>query len=306
MAGAVVVALLFAQTFPVEVEAEGAPSCPRSERVTALLAGRAGGAVEAGASPWRLRYRLERPAGALELELVDPSGWVAARRQMQVPPSECEAGAVAMVAVVERFFRGVAWTSGAALPTTSAVASARADPDRRIELGLGVEAAFWLADAARARVAVGAHITALALPARLGLHLVLPAGERVETLGGTAAASETVWPLRISAALGGRRGPLSAWLGPGGLVTLGFGRSVGLPSLDAGTRLTLALGGRRLSSCPSVAGSWGSIWPRTATSRERRSTSMGQTARASGCWSRRPGRDWPDLASPVRSDHEKR
>jgi hypothetical protein len=66
VAGAVVLALLIAQTVPVEVEAEGAPSCPRSERVTALLAGRtAGAAADTGATPWRLRYRLEQPAAAL-------------------------------------------------------------------------------------------------------------------------------------------------------------------------------------------------------------------------------------------------
>ena len=188
MVGAVVVALLLAQTVPVEVEAEGAPSCPRPERVTALLAGRPGGAgVDAETRPWRLRYRQERSAGAVEMELVDPAGQVAARRQMQVAPSECEAGAVAMVAVVERFFRGVAWTSGAALPavvTAAPPAPAAAASGRRLEVGLGVNGALWLADAVRPRVAVGAHIvTPTTVPARLGVQILLPPGSRVERLG---------------------------------------------------------------------------------------------------------------------------
>jgi hypothetical protein len=245
--GAVVVALLLAQTVPVEVEGEGAPSCPRPERVTALLAGRPGGAgVDAESAMWRLRYRQERSAGAVQMELIDPTGQVAARRQMQMAPSECEAGAVAMVAVVERFFRGVAWTSGAALPAVvTAAPPAPAGPasGRRLEVGLGVNGALWLADAVRPRVAIGVHIvTPTTVPARLGVQILLPPGSRVERLGGAATVSETVWPLRISAALASRTGPFTVWLGPDALFALGFGRSAGLPSLDSGTRLTAALG----------------------------------------------------------------
>jgi hypothetical protein len=254
MVGAVVIALLFAQTAPVQVDAEGAPSCPRSARVTELLADQAGVAAVAGAPPWRLRYRTKQPAGALEMELVDPSGQVAARRQMQVSASECEAAAVAMVAVVERYFRGVAWTSGAPLPSATAVVPAATDPVPRAELAVGVVAALWLADAARPRVAIGAHVTTPILPVRIGAQLVLPPGRRLERLGGAATASETVWPLRISAAFGGRRGPLSAWLGPDALLALGFGRGSGLPLLDSGTRLTLALGGAAAVQVP--VGSW--------------------------------------------------
>ena len=255
MVGAVVVALLLAQTVPVEVEPEGAPSCPRPERVSALLAGRADpAAVETGSQSWRLRYRQEPSAGALELELVDPSGRVAARRQMQVPPSECEAGAVAMVAVVDRFFRGVAWTSGAALPAATEAAPVPPVTARRLEIGLGVNAALWLADAVRPRVAIGAHLAVPTVPARIGVQLLLPPGARVERLGGAATASETVWPLRVSAALAGQSGPFTAWLGPDALFLLGFGRSAGLPSLDSGTRLTLALGGAAALQVP--VGRW--------------------------------------------------
>jgi hypothetical protein len=253
--GAVVVALLVAQTVPVEVEAVAALWCPRPERVTALLADRAGpAAVAPGATPWRLRYRQEQSAGALELELVDPSGRVAARRQMQVSPSECEAGAVAMVAVVERFFRGVAWTSGAPLPMASAAPPARRSPDQRMELAVGVNGALWLADAVRPRVVLGAHLTAATVPARLGVQLVLPPGPRVERLGGSATVSETVWPLRLSAALAARAGPLTVWLGPDLLFALGFGRSAGLPSLDSGTRLTVAAGAAAALQVPM--GNW--------------------------------------------------
>jgi hypothetical protein len=244
--GAVVVALLLAQTVPVELEVEGAPSCPRPERVSALLADRpAGAGVEADPRAWRLRYRQERSAGAVQMELVDPTGQVAARRQMQVAPSECEAGAVAMVAVVERFFRGVAWTSGAPLPAATAAlpAPAAAASRHRPEIGLGVNGALWLADAVRPRVAIGVHIvTPTSVPARLGVQVLLPPGSRVESLGGAATVSETVWPLRISAALARRSGPVRVWLGPDALIALGFGRSAGLPSLDSGTRLTVALG----------------------------------------------------------------
>jgi hypothetical protein len=241
--GAVVVALLLAQTVPVEVEPQGAPSCPRPDRVSALLADRAGAAaIETGAAPWRLRYRLQPSAGALELELVDPSGRVAARRQMQVASSECEAGAVAMVAVVERYFRGVTWTSGAALPAPIVSAPALPVPESRLQVGLGVNAALWLADAVRPRAVVGAHLAAPSIGARFGVQVLLPAGERVERLGGGAAVSESIWPLRISAALAGRSGPFTASLGPDALFTLGFGRSSGLPSLDSGTRLTVAFG----------------------------------------------------------------
>lgn len=245
MVGAFVVALLLGQVVPVEVEAEGAPSCPRPERVMALLAARAGdAAVATAAGAWRLRYRLERPAGAVEMELVDPAGQVAVRRQMQIALSECEAGAVAMVAVVERFFRGVAWTSGAALPTVTAAPPAPPVADRRLEVGLGVNAALWLADAIRPRVAVGAHIVApTTVPVRLGVQVLLPPGSRVERVGGAANVSETVWPLRVSGAVAGRRGRFTYWLGPDALFALGFGRSAGLPSLDSGTRLTVALGG---------------------------------------------------------------
>jgi hypothetical protein len=241
--GAVVFALLLAQTVPVRVEAEGTPACPRPERVTALLVDRAGGAgAEDGSSPWRLRYRLEQ--SAVELELVDPAGRVAVQRHMQVPPSECEAGAVAMVAVVDRYFRGLAWTSGAALPTVTAPsAPSVAGQGPRLEIALGVNAALWLADAVRPRVAVGAHVIAATIPLRLGLQLLIPPGSRRESLGGAATVSETVWPLRISAAMAGRRGPFTLWLGPDALFALGFGRSAGLPSLDSGTRITLALGG---------------------------------------------------------------
>jgi hypothetical protein len=252
--GALVVGLLFAQAVPVEVYAEGSPSCPRSDRVAALLADRgAAAAVEAAPTPWRLRYRTQPAGGALEMELVDPSGRVAARRQMQVRPSECEAGAVAMVAVVDRFFRGVAWTSGAALPTVAASPPAPPSPSR-LELALGVSAALWLADSVRPRVAIALHITPSTLPARFGAHFVLPPGERIERLGGAATASETIWPLRLSAALGGRAGPGSLWIGPDALFTMGFGRGAGLPSLDSGTRITLALGGAATLQVP--VGSW--------------------------------------------------
>ncbi len=251
--GALVAVLLLAQTAPVEVEAEGSPSCPQSDRVTALLADRAA-AAGAGATPWRLRYRTGPSAASLEMELVDPKGRVASRRRMQVPPTECEAGAVAMVAVVDRFFRSVAWTSGAPLPTVSAAPPDAVSLRPPIEIGLGVEAALWLADAVRPRVAVGVHVTAPALPVRLGAQLVLPPGERIERLGGPATASETLWPLRLSAALGGRSGALSAWLGPDALFTLGFGRGAGLPSLDSGTRLTVGLGAAAALQVP--VGSW--------------------------------------------------
>ena len=66
--------------------------------------------------------------------------------------------------------------------------------------------------------------------------------------------SETIWPLRVSAAYGARLGATTLQLGPDALLALGLGGATGMTSLDAGSRLVLALGGAAALHLP--LGGW--------------------------------------------------
>jgi hypothetical protein len=241
----VVVGLALIHAASREVRVEPGSSCPRPQRVEALLAGK----VHPPRGPWRVRYRLDE--AVLELELVDPAGEVRATRRMRVPPSECEAAAVAVAAVVERFFRDVGWTAGTPLPAVATEAA----PPRRLDGGVTAGASLWVADAVRPQAAVGAQVGLG--PNRLGLGVLLPGGTRTLDLAAGATVSERVWPLRVSLARLVRGGRLAGEIGPDALFVVGDGRSEGITSTASGMRLVFSLGAAAAVQVPLGAPGWG-------------------------------------------------
>ncbi len=233
----------------VQIEAVGAPSCPAAHEIEPIIARRLITNAGAAGPIWRLRYQVDE-GGQLDFALIDAVGSERLKRRIQISPGDCEAAAVALVAVVERHFRAVGWTSGTPLPppapapipvAPSPTASASALASSATYL-FGLAAGVWLADATRAVGTISAAVDPTGTPLRLGLAILMPPHVRSESLGGGATASERLWPFRLSA---GYRREVASWsltVGPDALLVLGAAAAESITTTQSRIRVHMAVG----------------------------------------------------------------
>ena len=262
---AVVAAALLAQPMSSSAASEpvvvdGDSGCPEPAQVQALvnerLAAKDGPPVRSG---WRLHLDARKPASpslpaVVTGTLLDRAGTVRESKGLTVAAADCDAAALIFASMVERFFRGLGWSSNAPLPapavnsdTPSSVPPSSPDWAFGIDLSGGGAALFGRGTSAHAVAGIAATATIRDV-GRLRLDLLAgwPARHRsetlAETLGNDAAASEDSWPMRAALVFSGTRQPI-AW--QGGIdvrVSADRARSSGVVQPGTNQRLTLALG----------------------------------------------------------------
>jgi hypothetical protein len=240
--------LLAAATPRVQVDSAGDGDCPDARRIEEILANRPGNDDAAVGASWRLRLRPVSPVGpsqpgTVDVALIDPLGVTRLGKLMPVGAADCDAAVAAAVAIVDRFFRGVAWSSDAPLPPPAphSDATATAGP-RAIAFGVTAGAATWLSDHVALRPSAGARLDAPRWHARLDVQTLLPSDHRTQVVGGTATASEDRLPVRAALAWA-RAGKRLGWqAGLDALTTYEQAQSQGVTQPASKSRLALALG----------------------------------------------------------------
>ncbi len=263
-----VLAALWAGVPGLSVVAQPADAvCPGPGLVDAALETRLGpgaAGTGAGSDSWVLRY--EAPTanagatgGSLRLTLQDPSGRSRLDRDLSTAGEPCEQRADAIALIVERFFRGIGWTAGAALPGASASAAVAPptpvspsppapipapahDGAAPLPPRLAVGGGAVLLGGRAPLVGVGLDVSARiggSLAASVGV--VLPPGEATAAVGAGSATVRSL-PIRASGRWVWRVQSFRLAAGPEGLLAWESGRTRDIAQPGSESRRVLSVG----------------------------------------------------------------
>ncbi|HEX3698217.1 MAG TPA: hypothetical protein VH374_22790 [Polyangia bacterium] len=250
------------------VAVEGDDGCPDRAQVQALvnerLAANDGPRVTSG---WRLHLDTRKPATpslpvVVTGTLLDRAGAAHESKELTVAATDCDAAALIFASMVERFFRGLGWSSNAPLPApavSSVVPPSLPSPPRwAFGIDLSGGGAALVGGGASAHAVVGAAATATIRDVgRLRLDILggWPPRHRSEALSDGASASQDSWPLRTALVFSGARRTVAWQAGIDALVTVDRANSGGVVHPGTNHRLTLAAG---LTTGIIIA--WGAHW----------------------------------------------
>jgi len=239
------------------VAVEGSSGCPDPAQVQALVNDRlAASDGPRAASGWRLllddRKAAASSSSIVTGTLVDGAGAAHESKELTVGPTDCDAAALIFASMVERFFRGLGWSSSVPLPAPAVGGDAPSPTSptpasRRWGFGIDLSggAATLFGAGTSAHAVAGVALTATSVEAgRLRLDLLggWPARHRSEALSDGASAHEDTWPIRAALVFSGPGRPVTWQAGIGALITVDQANSRGVVQPGTNRRATLAMG----------------------------------------------------------------